>query len=187
MGKVLNISEESLARRMQEHDSNAMRQFYGLTVGYLTAICSRYVSQEDDVKDVLQESYLKIFASIDHFAYRGEGSLKAWAARITVNEALMSLRHTAHLADITYMENLPEVAEEDPNVDDVPPEVIQQFIRELPVGYRTVFNLFVFEDHTHQEIAEMLHIKETSSASQLSRAKSILAKKINDYKATNNK
>ena len=99
----------------------------------------------------------------------------------------MSLRKTAHLADITFMENLPEVAEEDPDVDDVPPEVIQRFLRELPVGYRTVFNLFVFEDHTHQEIAEMLHIKESSSASQLSRAKSILAKKINDYKTNNNK
>ena len=187
MGKAINISEESLARRMQEHDSNAMRQFYGLTVGYLTAICARYVSQEADVKDVLQESYLKIFASIDRFAYRGEGSLKAWAARITVNEALMSLRKNAHIANITYMEHLPEVPEEEPNVDDVPPEVIQRFIRELPVCYRTVFNLFVFEDHNHQEIAEMLHIKETSSASQLSRAKSILAKKINDYKAKNNK
>ena len=187
MTRAMNITEESLARRMQAHDSNAMRQFYSLTVGYLTAICSRYVSQEDDVKDVLQESYLKIFGSIDHFAYRGEGSLKAWATRITMNEALISLRNSAHIANITYMESLPEVAEDDPNVDDVPPEVIQRFIRELPVGYRTVFNLFVFEDHSHQEIAEMLHIKESSSASQLSRAKSILAKKINDYKATNNK
>ena len=172
---------------MKEHDPRAMKEYYDLMVGCLTAVCSRYINQEDQVKDVLQDSFIKIFGAIDQFEYRGEGSLRAWSRQVVVNEALYALRQSKQLSAISYTEQLPDTIEEEPDSDDVPAEVIQRFIRELPVGYRTVFNLFVFEDHTHQEIAEMLHIKESSSASQLSRAKSILAKKINAYKATNNK
>ena len=172
---------------MKEHDPRAMKEYYDLMVGCLTAVCSRYINQEDQAKDVLQDSFIKIFGAIDQFEYRGEGSLRAWSRQVVVNEALYALRQSKQLSAISYMEQLPDTIEEEPDADDVPAEVIQRFIRELPVGYRTVFNLFVFEDHTHQEIAEMLHIKESSSASQLSRAKSILAKKINEYKANKNK
>ena len=181
-----SIAEIELVRRMQEHDPRAMRQYYDLMVGYLTAVCARYITQEEQQKDVLQESFIKIFGAIDQFDYRGDGSLHAWSRRVVVNEALSALRQDKQLTAFSYTEQLPDVPEEDPDSDDVPTEVIQRFIRELPEGYRTVFNLYVFEDHSHQEIAEMLHIKESSSASQLSRAKSILAKKINEYKTHNN-
>ena len=72
--------------------------------------------------------------------------------------------------------------EEEPEDGDVPPEVIMDLIRRLPTGYRTVFNLYVFEHKSHKEIADLLHIKENSSASQFHRAKEILAKGIMDYK-----
>ncbi|MBR3717800.1 MAG: RNA polymerase sigma factor, partial [Bacteroidaceae bacterium] len=153
---------------------------------YLTAVCARYITQEEELKDVLQDSFIRIFSAIDMFEYRGEGSLRAWSRRVVVNEALNALRQSKQLSPISYTEQLPDIQEEEPETDDVPPDVIQRFIRELPVGYRTVFNLYVFEDKSHQEIAQMLHIKESSSASQLSRAKSILAKRINEYKLHNN-
>lgn len=171
---------------MKEHDSRAMRLYYDLMASYLTAVCARYITQEEELKDVLQDSFIRIFSAIDMFEYRGEGSLRAWSRRVVVNEALNALRQSKQLSPISYTEQLPDIQEEEPETDDVPPDVIQRFIRELPVGYRTVFNLYVFEDKSHQEIAQMLHIKESSSASQLSRAKSILAKRINEYKLHNN-
>lgn len=186
MSKALNISEEELVRRMKEHDSRAMRQYYDLMASYLTAVCARYITQEEELKDVLQDSFIRIFSAIDMFEYRGEGSLRAWSRRVVVNEALNALRQSKQLSPISYTEQLPDIQEEEPETDDVPPDVIQRFIRELPVGYRTVFNLYVFEDKSHQEIAQVLHIKESSSASQLSRAKNILAKRINEYKLHNN-
>lgn len=171
---------------MKEHDSRAMRLYYDLMASYLTAVCARYITQEEELKDVLQDSFIRIFSAIDMFEYRGEGSLRAWSRRVVVNEALNALRQSKQLSPISYTEQLPDIQEEEPETDEVPPDVIQRFIRELPVGYRTVFNLYVFEDKSHQEIAQMLHIKESSSASQLSRAKSILAKRIKEYKLHNN-
>ena len=180
------LSEATLTKQLQSHERDAMRQFYGLVVGYLTSVCSRYLVDQEDVKDVLQESFIKIFNSIEQFEFRGEGSLRAWAARIVTNEALNFLRKNALESPISFVEQVPDTPDEDPDVDDVPPEVIQRFIQQLPPGYRAVFNLYVFEDKSHQEIAQLLHIKESSSASQLHRAKEILAREINEYKARNN-
>ena len=78
--------------------------------------------------------------------------------------------------------DIPE--EDDPPIEDIPPEVIQEMIRQLPTGYRTVFNLYVFEDKTHEEIARLLGISINTSSSQLCRAKNLLAKMI---KANNKK
>lgn len=156
-----------------------MRQFYERYADYLTAVCSRYIPEKADAKDVLQESFVKMFGALDAFEYRGEGSLKAWTSRIVVNTALKSLRKSGRLR---YMEKLPELPEEsEPEVDRVPAPVLQQFIQALPDGYRTVFNLFVFEKKSHREIAALLGIKEDSSASQFFRARALLARKIKQY------
>lgn len=156
-----------------------MRQFYERYADYLTAVCSRYIPEKADAKDILQESFVKMFGALDTFEYRGEGSLKAWSSRIVVNTALKSLRKSGRLR---YMEELPDLPEEsEPEVDRVPAPVLQQFIQALPDGYRTVFNLFVFEKKSHREIAALLGIKEDSSASQFFRARALLARKIKQY------
>ena len=72
-----------------------------------------------------------------------------------------------------------------PPLADIPQSVIHRMIRTLPTGYRTVFNLYVFEERSHREIAGMLGIAESSSASQLHRAKNMLAKRIREYERTN--
>lgn len=156
-----------------------MRQFYERYADYLTAVCSRYIPEKADAKDILQESFVKMFGALDTFEYRGEGSLKAWSSRIVVNTALKSLRKSGRLR---YMEELPDLPEEsEPEVERVPAPVLQQFIQALPDGYRTVFNLFVFEKKSHREIAALLGIKEDSSASQFFRARALLARKIKQY------
>lgn len=179
--------ELELARRLGQRDAGAMRTLYDKYAGYLTAVCSRYVICDEDIKDVLQESFIKIFTSADRFDYRGEGSLKAWVTRVVVNESLGFLKRSEKFADILYEEELPDVAEEEegPSVSDVPPEVVHELIRQLPAGYRAVFNLFVMEKKSHKEIAQTLHIKENSSASQLFKAKELLARKIKEYNTMN--
>ena len=156
-----------------------MKVLYNRYVGYLTAVCARYIPDDDDVKDILQDSFLKIFQTMDRFEYRGEGSLKAWMARIVANDALKSLRRKKTLPLPESLSERPD--EEEPPFDAVPVPVIQQMIRRLPDGYRTVFNLFVFESKSHREIASLLGIKENSSASQLYHAKALLGRWIKDY------
>lgn len=175
--------EESLLQQVRQGDGAAMRAMYDYYAGFLTAVCSRYIINEDDLKDVLQDSFVKIFTSLDRFLYRGKGSLRAWMVRLVINEALSLLRQQERLNLVQTTWDLPDCTEEaEPDVEDVPPEVIHRLVRSLPTGYRTVLNLYVFEHKSHKEIAEMLHIKENSSASQLHRAKEMLAKGIMDYK-----
>ena len=178
-----NLGESELVARVRRRDTSAMRELYDLHAGFLAGVCSRYITDRDEVNDVLQESFIRIFSSIRNFEHRGDGSLRAWMRRIAVNECLKSLRRGRKLQ---YLQEVPEeiAGEEDegPPLDGIPPEAIQEMIRRLPDGYRTVFNLFVFEDMSHREIAELLGIRENSSASQYLRARARLAKEIMEYK-----
>lgn len=155
-----------------------MKMLYDRYAGYLTAVCARYIVDDDDVKDILQESFIKIFGSLDRFSWRGAGSLKAWMTRIVVNDSLKFLRKKR---TVPLPETLQDIPEEEPAFEEVPLPVIQDLIRKLPDGYRTVFNLFVFEEKSHKEIASMLGIKENSSASQLFHAKALLSRGIKEY------
>ena len=173
------LTERELLEALRRKDSTGTRVFYNRYVGYLTAVALRYVPDRSAVKDILQDAFLRMFDSVDRFEYRGEGSLRAWAGRIVVNGALKSLRGQGKLR---YMEELPDMPEEEEvPVQKVPPSVLQQMIQDLPDGYRTVFNLFVFEKKPHREIAGLLGIKEDSSASQYVRARALLARQIKKY------
>lgn len=161
-----------------------MKVLYDRHVGYMTAVCSRYVSEPEDVKDILQEAFIKIFSSMDKFSWRGPGSLRAWMTRIAVNDCLKFLRGKVRFETVALEQIKGDITDEEPHFDDVPASVIQEMIRRLPVGYRTVFNLYVFENKGHKEIAELLGIKESSSASQLHRAKAMLAGRVEEYRRT---
>ncbi len=173
------LTERELLEALRRKDSRGTRVFYDRYAGYLTAVALRYVPDRSAVKDILQESFLRIFDAVDRFEYRGEGSLRSWACRIVVNGALKSLRGQGKLQ---YVEDLPDVPEEeDVPVQQVPAAVLQRLIQDLPDGYRTVFNLYVFEKKSHREIAGLLGIKEDSSASQFFRARALLARQIKTY------
>ncbi len=180
-------SEQQLVNDVRRGDNTAVKKLYDTWSGYLFALCTRYITDKDTAEDILQESFIKILSSIDSFTWKGEGSLKAWISRITVNESLQYLRKQKKLNFVEYSDALPDKSDdaEEPKVNGVPPSEIQRMIQELPDGYRTVFNLFVFEEKSHKEIAEMLDITESTSASQFHRARKILAQKIRDYEKAN--
>jgi len=101
--------------------------------------------------------------------------------KITVNETLKFLQRDNRFEFVEISEQKHDVADEDPDIDAIPSSVLFNLIRELPDGYRTIFNLYVIENKSHKEIARLLGIKESTSASQLHRAKSLLATKIRQY------
>lgn len=185
MSFIGNIDEQRLASRLCNGENEAMKEFYTLFAPYLTGVCSRYIVNREDAKDVLQNALINIITHISDFNYQGRGSLKSWATRIVSNEALKFIRHNKqHELAMLNIEPVDVLEEDDPPIDDIPPEVIQDLVRQLPTGYRTVFNLYVFEDRSHEEIARLLGIKVNSSTSQFYRAKNMLIKLI---KAYNNK
>lgn len=185
MSSCEKLTEQEIVSRIVKGDISAKKYLYCQYAGYLTGVCSRYITDAEDVKDILQESFLKIFSSINAFEYRGPGSLKGWMTRIVVNESLRLLKSVCRFELIPLPDGNEDIAEEEPDIYGIPVSELHSMIRELPIGYRTVLNLFVFEGKSHKEIAGILGIKENTSASQFHRAKNLLAEKIKKYNHSN--
>lgn len=168
---------------MNAGDKRAAKALYDRYAGSLMTVCLRYTADADEAKDVLQETFIKVFTQFRQFHYRGEGSLRAWLTRIAANVSITWLKSNGRLQlvhdDLTSVLSAPD---DEPDADGIPPDRLHEMIRRLPDGYRTVLNLYAFEDRSHKEIAQLLGIKPTTSASQLFHAKAMLAKMINEYK-----
>ena len=178
--------EQRLVKRLQEGDKTAAREFYSLYADNLAGICMRYIADEEDLKDVFQNAFAHIFSHIAEFKYRGEGSLLAWAKRIVVNESLMFLRKKVHFEELQENYDIVDESEDsDLSISGIPPDVIRKMLSRLPTGYRTVLNLYVLEGKSHQDIASLLGIRRDTSASQLHKAKKMLAKMIRKYNNDN--
>lgn len=162
---------------------HAQNKLFNRYAPMLLGICLRYARNKDEAEDVLQEGFIKIFSSITGF--RGEGSFEGWLKRIIVNTAIthnkQSLKHHFH-ADIEEIDET--LIKNDDQMEDIPLVKIPQatlmsLIQKLPEGYKTVFNLYVFEQYTHQEIADSLGVSVNTSKSQLMKARRTLVTKIN--------
>lgn len=182
----ITMEEQTLSEYCRKGNDAARKELYEKYANRLFGICLRYVCNTDAAKDIFQDGFLKIYQSFDKFIWRSQGSLRAWLDRIMINEALqyLRLRHNMKIvkSDILIEEIENHYHIPDPEtIERIPEEILMQFIAELPDGYRTVFNLFAIEGKSHREIACILHINEKSSSSQYHRAKSILAKRINEW------
>ncbi|MDZ7739578.1 MAG: RNA polymerase sigma factor [Bacteroidales bacterium] len=144
----------------------------------LYGVSLQYSGSYDDARDVLQESFIKIFTSLHTF--NSNGSFEGWMRRIVVNTALERHRNRYYLnkVDDPGFENdtLPQL--ETAEVTGMETEELLGFIMDLPPKYKMVFNLYALEGYSHKEIAEMLKISEGTSKSNLSRARAILQKKV---------
>ncbi len=171
-------TEQELQQAVKAGDRQAMRRLYERYKGYAMSIGLRYIPDSDDVEDVVQDSFIKILTSIQRFDYRGEGSLKLWIGRTVANRAIDFIRQHER---ISFTGTIPDMPDEEPELERIPPNVLTNMIAQLPSGYRLVLNLYVFEHCSHREIAQRLGIRENSSSSQLSRAKMLLMKMMKDY------
>lgn len=173
-------TERQLLEAIRGGERAALRRLYDRYSGYAMAIGLRYVPERDEVRDVIQDSFVRILTTISQFDYRGEGSLKSWVSRIVSNRAVDYLRQHQRFMTVDTIPDEPDIADE-PDIGGIPPDVLTAMIGRLPPNYRTVLNLYVFEQQPHREIARMLGIKESTSSSLFFRAKKMLAKNIKDY------
>ncbi|MDR1368502.1 MAG: sigma-70 family RNA polymerase sigma factor [Dysgonamonadaceae bacterium] len=176
------MSETELINKCKSGDNIARKRLYETYSRQMMAICYRYTGDKEMSEDVLHDGFIRVFVSISSFDYRGEGSLKAWISKIFVNASLEYLRKNEHIRNSSPIEEWRDVdVDVEEEIEQIPDRVLMEFISQLPEGYRTVFNMYTLEDMSHKEIGKILGINEASSRSQLSRAKSILVKKVQDY------
>ena len=147
----------------------------------LYGVSLQYTGSYEDGRDVLQESFIKIYTHLH--TYSGEGSFEGWMRRIVVNTALEKHRNRYYLNKVDDLSNIPE-GFDNINISDttgLEADDLLEFIMKLPPRYRMVFNLYAIEGYTHREIAKMLSISEGTSKSNLSRARAILQRKVKKY------
>jgi RNA polymerase sigma-70 factor (ECF subfamily) len=139
----------------------------------------RYVGDREQAEDVLQDGFVTLFTRLD--TYKGEGSFEGWARKIFVTTALMNLRKKDALKMSDDLEAARSLkAETSSQIQNLGYKELMNMIMELPAGFRTVFNMYAIEGYSHKEIGEMLGISETTSRTQLSRARISLQNKIKE-------
>lgn len=173
------MSLEQLIINCKKNDAQAQSQIYKLFSSQLFSLCLKYSKNYAEAQDNLQDAFVTIFKKIDQFSHKG--SLEGWMKRITINTALQRYRGAGvyNLVNEDYIEDVAVEIED----DDISLEFLLSIIQELPDRYRLVFNLYVLDDYSHKEIAEMMQITVGTSKSNLARARLILKEKIERYKS----
>jgi len=167
---------------------SAAAEVYDRFAPALLGLCKRYCGNIEDAEDVLHDGFIKILQNLSKFEKRTNGSFEGWMKRIMINTALNHIRSKAREKDIFDFNTLPEEISVQETEEEflflkeieskISKEKLMSMIGDLPVGYRTVFNLYVFESYSHKEIAETLRCSENTSKSQLSKARSLLRKQL---------
>lgn len=169
-------SEKELILGCQNGDIWAQRDLFNIYGGKMLAICVRYTRSRAEAEDLLQDVFIKIFNHIGEFKFLG--SFEGWMRRILINQALKNIKKKSYRFEIEEIENAPEESILPSVFAHLNEEELLKIIAELPEGYQIVFNLFAIEGWSHKEIAEHLHIEESTSRSQLAKARKILQSKI---------
>ncbi|MEM9918311.1 MAG: sigma-70 family RNA polymerase sigma factor [Bacteroidota bacterium] len=163
-----------LVQLCQQRKPEAERELFSQFAPKVWTICRRYAACDPDAQDYLQECFLCVFDNIRKYDPK-KGAFEPWLYRLCTNTILQILRKAKSQLNIVLLEELPEGEEvEDNLVEQIPTETVIAAIQQLPAGYRQVLNLYVFEEWTHREIALELNISESSSRSQLARARKLL-------------
>lgn len=170
-------TDKELIGRCLENDPRAQEFLYKRYSRRMYGVCLRFARNTLEADDILQEGFIKVFSYLKDF--RHNGSLEGWIRRIIINTAINyynSKQNEWKETSIDSVESYQTVSEE--ILDKISTADILRLIQELPEGYRLVFNLYIIEGYNHQEIAEMLHISENTSKSQLSRARMALQERL---------
>jgi len=151
----------------------AQRQLYEHFAETMLGVCYRYTKSMDDAEDVLQDGFVKVFRNLGQYKYEGE--LGGWIRRIMVTTALNFLKkNSRYNQEFSFdNENLHPVADDNPEIKMTGKE-LAELVRQLPIGYQTIFNLHAVEGFSHVEIGKMLGINEGTSRSQYARARALL-------------
>jgi RNA polymerase sigma-70 factor (ECF subfamily) len=171
------MDEKQLIKGCMDGDRKAQKALFDKYSRKMMGLCLRYVKDTEDARDLMQESFIKIFTNIRR--YTGDGSFDGWVRKIFVNCALEHLRQHDVLRDASEIDeincmDIPDEAE----VYTISSEELMACVRSLPEGFRAVFNMYAVEGYSHKEIGEMLHISESTSRSQYMRARRMLQRMI---------
>lgn len=167
------MTEEQMLAGCLRNDAFAQETLYNRFGPKMLGVCYRFAKNREDAEDMLQEAFIKVFTQLHQ--YRGDGSLEGWIRRIIVHTCINVLKKNKKFSesvDIIHAHTIHTHEDYIPSI--MQAKQVVECIRLLPIGYRTVLNLYALEGFSHKEIAQMLEIEESTSRSQYTRAKAML-------------
>ncbi len=170
------MNEEALIEGCLKQDAASQKKLFLLYSRRMMTVCLRYARNRADAEDILQDGFIRLFQNIHQF--KGKGSFEGWVRRIFVNASLKKYQAKKWKMEESTLHNHSDVSIEEGAVSAMSEDEILTLIRELPEGYRMVFNMYVIEGYSHREIAEKLGINEATSRTQLLKARKQLQSKI---------
>ncbi len=150
--------------------------------GKMLAVCSRYSRHQMEAEDLLQDGFIKVFTNLEQ--YKFEGPFEQWIRKIMINNAIKNCNRKSFQNEYSVGDEIPESAEDPDVIDSMSEKELIRIINELPDGYRMVFNLYAIEGYSHKEISETLKIEESTSRSQLVKARKVLQDKLLKFQKT---
>ncbi|HMN06456.1 MAG TPA: RNA polymerase sigma factor [Flavobacteriales bacterium] len=177
------LGEYELVRACRREERSAQEALYARFSRRMFAVCLRYARHQAEAEDLLQEGFIQVFDKLH--AFRMEGSLEGWIRRIMVHTCINHLRKRSVRDEVLGTERMPERSVGPSAMDTLGQADLLALVQELPDGYRAVFNLYAIEGYDHAEIAELLGCGESTSRSQLAKARAALQRRLEQLKTTN--
>ncbi len=174
--QIYRAREAELIEGCYRNDPAAQKALYDLMAPKMLSVCCRYVKDQMEAEDILVTSFMRVFNRIDQF--KSDGSFEGWIRKIVVNESLSYLRKNKNMYLTTDLETADHEVGLHSLDTDLEAADLLKLVSELPTGYRMVFNLYAIDGFSHKEIAEQIGITESTSKSQLSRARMHLQAKL---------
>lgn len=178
----MNIDLQHIFSKAKKNDRLAQKRLFEMFSGKMLSVANSYINNRDDAEDVLMNAFYKAFTKLEDC--KNYESFPFWLRKIVVNDSINFIRKNKHIlyAETEFTDS---IAEQFDDVDELSKDIdLDLIFKEMPMGYKLVFNLSVFEEKKHQEIAEILNISEGTSKSQLTKAKKWLKDYFNQQKTT---
>jgi RNA polymerase sigma factor (sigma-70 family) len=167
------MTEEQLLAGSIKNNASAQEELYNRFSPRMLGVCYRFAKNREDAEDMLQEGFIKVFTQLHQ--YRSEGALEGWIRRIMVHTCINILKKNKKFnesVDLIYAQGIHIKQDMIPSI--MQAKQVVECIRLLPLGYRTVLNLYAIEGYSHKEIGQLLDVEESTSRSQYTRAKAML-------------
>ncbi|MEY3241325.1 MAG: hypothetical protein RIR11_2763 [Bacteroidota bacterium] len=174
------MNEEALIKACLRGSAQHQRELYERYSGKMFAVCLRYARNSADAADMLQEGFVKVFTKLDQYHF--QGSFEGWIRKIMVNTALRTYQRQRFDMEHSGFEVMPDQAVEPDAIARMSEAELLKVIAQLPDGYRVIFNLVAIEGYSHAEVAQTLGIQESTSRSQLTKARRWLCEQLETIK-----
>lgn len=172
------MTDRELIEGCIEENRRCQKELFNRYAGKMLTVCRRYTRHHLEAEDILQDAWIKVFNNLHRFEFKG--SFEGWVRRIVVNTALKNYNKSSFQKEKIGLEDYQDKPMDPKAIANLGEEELLKEIAKLPEGYRVVFNLYVIEGYSHKEIANTLNIGESTSRSQLVKARKMLQDRITD-------